>query len=432
MRNAKNFHGNTDISAQLPFPCLTFPRPLPNSPLTIADVYKPVPTPNEQTMNANNPGYTLEQFKELKQYDVSRLHVGGEPIGDIEFTALTAFAMNRPETGGSYMHASTGDGYQKIPDHCKPDPALATNNAFTHGFTDLGSCHGYGVRKSGQLFKSVSQPSREMVYNALQQYRQGNKQALGKLIGQGVDGLLQSDFSGKSVYDSIGDEKMSLLHFANSAVKLAQRDPELRRIAEKNGLTKENLQRLSGIQHYETMSRIAREAKKKLENGENLSPDEKKACVTALLRYRAVVERQKAESDEKQKQITSVYNADMVMAVEDEINAEPDPDKKTVLQEKRYYVNELVSGKMITKGIPPTIQALGNESEKTVDRLLSEAKIDVDKLMTIGDTQELLKTIESKSLFIQKPGQPDRFAQLREGAQPQAAPNAPNEAPVAQ
>lgn len=387
---------------------------------TIADVYKPVPVPNEQTMNNDDPGYKLEEFKQLKQYDVSRLHVGGETVGDIEFTALTAFAMNRPETGGSYMHAPDGKNFRKVPEHCKPSQQLALNNAFTFGFTDLGSGGGYGIRKSGQLFKGVSQPSREIVYNALQQYRQGNKQALGKLIGQGVDGLLQTDFGGKGTFEVLGDEKMTLVHFANSAVKLAQRDPELRRIAEKNGLTKENLQRLSGIQKYDAMSRIALAAKKKLEDGENLSPEEKKACVTAVLRYRAVAEHQNVECAEKLKQINRVYNFDMVDAVDDEIAAETDPDKLAVLKEKRAYVNEEVSGRLVCGGTPPTMQALGHEGEKTVDRLMGEAKIDVDKLMTIGDTKELLKTIESKDLFIQKPGQPDKFAQLRESAKPQA------------
>lgn len=392
---------------------------------TVTDVYKPVPVFNEKTEKFG--GYTKEDFKQLKQYDLSKLPVGSEPVGDVAFAALTSFAMYRAEPGGAYISnvANAGNGYCRIPANLKPSLGIARNIAFTGAFTDMGSKGGYGDRKFGTLFKDVSQPSREIVYDALQQYRQGNKQALGKLIGQGVKAMMECKFSATKPTLMMGDETMTLFRFVNATVQLAQRDPELRSIAEKNGMTKDVLNSISGVQRYDTLSRIANAATEKLKSGDNLTPEEKKACVTAILRFRAVGERQKEEYYKKSEAVLGDNPLKKALQLEAQAAEEEDPEKKKALMIKteyyRYRDNGLQSQK--SDGAPPSIQALGREGDGTVDRLLGKAKIDVDRLIDeYKDTKQLLKTLESKELYIPKPNGPDRLAGIRVGARPQPAP----------
>lgn len=389
----------------------------------ITDTYKPVPTPNEKTLNAPAPGYTMEQFKQLKQYNVKGLSVGDKPIADDEFTALTAFAMNDEKTGGSYVHDTLNmeNGFCRIAEGYRPHKSLAFSIAFTAGFTDLGSQPGgYGTRNIGSLFHGVGQPSRERVYDALQQYRQGNKKALGELIGQGIDAILQSNFSA-GVDMKMAEEKMTLLHFANAAVKLAQRDTELQDIAERNGMTKENMDRIAGIQRFDSLSRIAMEAKNKLKSGENLSPEEKKACVTAILRCHAVGEQQRAEAVAKTNKLNAKYCLQEVLEMDEKITMEKDPEKKKAMKLEREYRNQYLSGRALNVGTPPTLQSLGKDGLKVADRLLDRADLDMNKLLEIRDPKKLLETIESRELYIRKPGQPDKFPELRESPSLQAA-----------
>lgn len=389
----------------------------------VVDAYKPVPVPNEASLTDKSVGYTMEQFKTLKQYDVSKLPVGGEAVTDLEFTALTGLAIIDKDISGLYVNGTKTRPADIIKvENMKPSQEIALQKN-TFAFLELGASNGHAGRKMGGYFEGVGQPTRQRVFDALRQYRQGDKKLLGEIIGKGVDMTVnQMNFTPDAV-GKMPEDMETYTVFVNAAVKLAQRDPELRRIAEKNGLTKENLARLNGLQRSFEMSRTAQTAKDRLLTDKNLTPEERKACVTAVLRHAAFTDHVRAEHGKKFDKLNETYGRDdeeVETELERAYKQENDPVKKDRLAGQLAYEQAWSLGGLGMVGVLPTMQALGREGAKVTERLVGEAKLDMDKLMAIEDTEKLINTIQSKGLFARTPGQPDKFAQLRESAKPQA------------
>ena len=184
---------------------------------TLKEYYGPTPVFHEEFCGTGaDKSYKKEQFDQLQDYAKS---VEGSGISADEFTALSMFKTFDPEIGGKYdPEGSIG---------LTPEESVATNMSM---FTDTVNGNMTRPRAShGKVFGWVVEPARKKTAEAIEEYKQGNPEKLGELIGLGMH-TLANHYAGQEM----GNEHfLSITSMMGDALGLLERDPKLRAEAEK-------------------------------------------------------------------------------------------------------------------------------------------------------------------------------------------------------
>ena len=238
----------------------------------ITNVYQP-------KLKLTDENGTLEAQKDIFTAfdDVDKVMVGGTGISDREFASLGVMAAIDKDIAGKLVT------YRSNPVELdKGDPLIAAEGVATSYMGEFGRTD---PRIADELLENVVNKARTTAHDAVIKYRNGDKAPLAKLIGKGVQSTLDNmahkmnDDDRKKGME--GDQRaFNRLMF--TAVDLAKRDPQLMKLAEKQGLTQKNLKRVEGLRRMDELQHMAENAEKKLKAG-NLTAAEKEACVDSML-----------------------------------------------------------------------------------------------------------------------------------------------------
>lgn len=365
----------------------------------VVDIYRPDPKFSEKETKGADPGYTQEQFDSLTVIE-NDYRVGNGMVTDEEFASLGVLATLDKNIGGKETWSSRGKF------EIEPDQEVAVGN-ISHYVMDLGQ-NGEKVRaESGQDFAGVTNVARLQAKKALDAYQKGDKKPLAKLIGHGVDTVVNqlSHAPDKAETYMRNQDNDALNRFVFRAVDLAKRDPELSRLAEKQGMTKDNLRRVEGLRRLDKMACMSIAAQEKLRQG-GLSPEEKAECVDAVLRFNLTNAVSYAEYDEKRNsQKAEDHQAEHDETVNDyfvkAMQAEEKGDKQAAREMNKKIAilnnkNMAFIGKLV--GATKPIEELGkniNSADITLSKLLPNKQA----LLEIKDPEKLIETLNDPELF---------------------------------
>ena len=236
--------------------------------------------------------YSKESFGTLQnlEHSYSEYQVGGKPVTEDEYCGLVAAGSVLPE------HAEAG--FPKHPNYDPQMKAALMNAKYSEAQSKEIIAHSYMTMATIDLMKSKLHnnqdnlletnvnPGRMDAIQALEKYKNGEKDELAKIIAYGVKHT--AAFSGQQE-KTVSDEYYNLFHFSAAAAGLMERDPALRELAEKKyGMKPDDLRALKGLAALDKADTARRTAKEKLaqaaEGKLTLSRDEKRKYAKDILK----------------------------------------------------------------------------------------------------------------------------------------------------
>ena len=161
----------------------------------------------------------------------------------------------------------------------------------------------------GQHIEHRSQPGRERAENALLEYQKGNRAPLAEIITRSAAYMM----NGAREDGSIADGILVNAKLTCELLDLLDRDPELRKAAEQNGLTQKMEESCRGMDEIRKLDDGENQAKLTLRKahaeGRELTEQEKAACASAIIKS-STAKAMMAEqgSDINSKNYMTVYN----------------------------------------------------------------------------------------------------------------------------
>ena len=375
------------------------------------DIYGPKPVKKEEQIGCQ---YTNTQFAHLKPYETGDIQIKGKPLTDRQFMGVALAAVYTPECGGSVR------SYKEL----SPEENMATNSTFYT--SDLYAWGKSGRAGVGQYFKQAQGPAREKAYQALQEYKNGNKEPLGTLIGNGLH------FSANKIehYDVESDAYVTPNAALAQTVSLLDQDPDLKEFAKKAGMTEDDLNiaraDLEVSKLYRTNEwadgRLEEDAKAKEGNPDarTLSEEEKKFCIDAKLKYQSLNQAVKLHKVERESSVEYATGIEAVMAEREPVDKEHKKNYRAYnngqIPEEEFEKIKADYNKKIdivnikaknfetgTIGIPNELKGLGTAAAKGKQEELLNKLVDVNlpnKGLLYGlDSKELTKELDIKKLF---------------------------------
>ena len=239
--------------------------------------------------NSIGKGYTQEQFDQLKKISIEGMNIGGKPISQDEFAAISIITALDPDIGGKYTERH---GHELELEKEERSYRSSVSN-HTHYTMDIDI--GGGARKNtGPWILRVVPDARSKAEKAIRAYCASppQKEMLASLIGQGVQAVASNlTFGGDNNIRNLSKEMLGDAMLTAKRLPVLDRDPDLMRLAMDNyGLKEEQIKNLRGCVEAFSVQRTAELAQKKLkeasESGKALSRSEKELYVEAILRNR--------------------------------------------------------------------------------------------------------------------------------------------------
>ena len=355
--------------------------------------------------------YTKESFDQLKklEHSYSEYKVGDKPVTEDEYCGLVAACSVLPE------HAEAG--FKKLPQYDPQLKAALVNGGHTEEQSKEIIAHSYMTMPTIDLMKSKLHNNQDNLLEtnvnagrtdaiqALEKYKNGDKEELARVIAYGVKHT--AAFSGQQM-NTVSDEYHNLFHFSAAAAGLMERDPALRELAEKKyGMKPDDLKALKGLAALDKADTARRDAKEKLaqaaEGKLNLSRDEKRQCAQDILKanfMEASLTTVNAMRKAKGQDLATQEQDRLADAAVKNKLMRTDRETRPLPPKGLYYYDQIVSvipGRQPEfNAHPKTVLGMGKEGwqkhyEDIADKILTEDKL--DEL----DAAALHETINSKS-----------------------------------
>ena len=361
------------------------------------------PKPQSCTDFVKKNCYSEKQFAELKPMDIKGLKVGGKEISDQQFAMLGMFSSLRPEI-------ATGTRYDPKTGMSKEDYALEMGTMWT---CDLAMEEVNGMinprARVGDYMKDVMQPGREYAMSALKEYQQGKKEELAELIAGAVETNMQ-----KCRHKGIDVEAPLLLDAgAGMLVEMMEQDPELKNMAMDKGLSQQSLDSAKGSLKMSQLVVENSRAKKMLEAGVEMSPEERKSCIDTRLRFETVCMSIRAYETKKwktDKQFVDGYKTlenelrNKETSLKGQIDAQPvDSMERAMLAIQltdlsKTSATQLLNYEARNMGIPDILTDVGKEGFSAVDKVQEQLLKNTDQLNKL-DGPALTEMLKPEKLF---------------------------------
>ena len=390
-------------------------------------MYKPVPEVRKNLLTKEDDRkskfYTQEQFNKLEPYkdlDLSKIKIGGKALDDKDFTALsiaasmqTKYALKNP----LLVHGGGGKDtlvFQEQLGISKEDAeymdAAAFDSVLCKDLMDAG-----GERaNNGQAIEDMAVPGRRDVKNALMKYDPNDpesKRDLAKIIAFGVKraGKSLSVQSGK-----LQERVHNYFHMCGKLTELADRDPDLKKLALEEGMDLECYKAVKGMAELDRLDTERTAAKKTLYTAavgdKPLDAETKRKAIRNILKAELAETTIVGEAAQTKDDPKVLENYNKLKAKE--FNAPMPNDFKT----NQEYLDAMAQhSKIVTEGkargdvyapggklwagkpavmlnsmrelynpVPKSAQSLGSsEAQDQLDRMVDEI-IEKDKLMSYG------------------------------------------------
>ena len=220
--------------------------------------------------------YTREEFDSLEKLDkkLEDYVIGGKPLSQDEYCGLVSGASllpknalrgyeTAPEYDATLLQTMVNMGYEK-----EKAGEIIANNTNTIITTDL--MKGDLRTDQGKVLPTTVNPARIDVFNALEDYKKGNKDPLANIIARGIAVAVQDTGNHKS---AIGGNVYNHTDFAAATADLMDRDKDLEKLVMEKGVDEADLDALRGMNNMSKADSARREAKVKLSeaaaNGNN-------------------------------------------------------------------------------------------------------------------------------------------------------------------
>ena len=222
--------------------------------------------------------YTTEEFNTLRSYEIKDLGTADNPISEKEFTGLAVLgALTAESTGELRRHPLEQEEGMTRDEHVKAMSTFFTADLF--GYT------GEPRPGAGEYFAQSVAPGRDTAAAALREYKNGNKDPLGQLIGKGL--RFSAEYMDREELNM--NSNIIINGVTAEALNLLERDEELMNAAKAAGMTDKHLQMVKADRKCLEICRANEWAKERLnaaEKGEiQLSEPDKKACIDARVTY---------------------------------------------------------------------------------------------------------------------------------------------------
>ena len=269
--------------------------------------------------------FNIDTFDDVKpigkdQLDLGSIHKGesGKSFDTEDFVALTLAGTAVPRIGVQGLpYTSTADTTQvealkglkttKMVDG-KPveKPCFTEEEALTlaadgpsmHYVTDVMDAAPRDG--SGKFAKPVVEPARQLVKEALNQYKSGDPKALGEIIAHGIR-RSSGDVTGKEAPP--GTSWKGEMKYAGRLVEMLDADPKLADAAREAGMKEADLNTVRGAGELLKLDEKGAKANEKLAQaaaeGKDLPPEEKKQAIKDVIMAKLAVETMAKENAEK-------------------------------------------------------------------------------------------------------------------------------------
>ena len=238
-----------------------------------------------------NHFYRKADFDKLQKINkkIEDYSIGGKPLSQDEYCGLVnAFSLMpknalsgyklTPEYDATAVKTIVSLGYDQ-----KRAEEIVSNSCTTMVTTDLmkGDLRG----NHGKYLGAAVNPARLDVFDALDQYKQGNKEPLAEAIARGITAITQDTMERDK---NIGCNIYNQCDFAKCTVDLLERDPALMKLAtEKYGLEEGDMQAVKGLSAMSKADSDRMQAKLKLakavQNETVLTEAEKQKCAEEIV-----------------------------------------------------------------------------------------------------------------------------------------------------
>ena len=324
-------------------------------------IYKPVPQKYDDHIknpDGSNKGlYTHEQFAELKVFskdelDLSKIVIApkgqiGSSASERDFCSIAMFA------GMQFQIAEKVQKAKKL--GCK-DPhaveSLQKNLGLTNeqarqviadGIAVPYSTDMFKMRDSlGNFFSTGVNGGRQEAADAFNQYKQGNKEPLAKIIAFGIGATCRHAMDIQALY---GLENRGEYHMSAQLLSLMKRDPELEKLAYKNGMTEKQHKLVDCLTDYMKLDDARNKAKLKIAeaaaSGSELDPKEKESCMKAIVKASLVesmwLEGVRNDTNDKVEEMKAKLSNTVQIKDAQQSAWEKDPAKRPKLEDGKFW-----------------------------------------------------------------------------------------------
>ena len=358
--------------------------------------------------------YTKEMFGDMKPIDndFRKYVIGGEPVTQDEYCGLVA--------GCSMMPKYAYEAYKKSPEfdataletyknlgYSEEDAKTILSN---YSATMIVTDHMKGDLRNSQanVFKNTISPAREEVFRVLEEYKNGNKEPLAKAIQRGIETAVcetqnHTNMFGVNIYNQA--------EFAEAALGLMDRDPDLKDLAVKNGLEEGDVQALRGMAAMSRAATAREKAKVAIAEGalgiKDLTEDEKRKyaeeIITANLmeskvyNENALQDKQgDAARKESERLMMQAAKDGLVLTADQIVEYKLHPEKRPMPPKGKLYADQVsifVNGQHLKYNVhPDTMLELSDEQGVNDMKSLAASIVRREGLakMDIGDLNKAL------------------------------------------
>ena len=400
----------------------------------LRSVYKPVPEKKEYlTKRPGKEGlYTDEHFSDLKVFgkdelDLSKIALApkghiGPSVSEKDFCAVAMFAG---------MHYSVAEGAR--PNDPKAPPVdihavsclqknlgISEQDARQICVEDIGSMYTADMfivprsrDNSGSYFKNGVNGARQAAADAFNAYKNGNKEPLAKILAFGIDRTCNQMVSLGSVP---GNTVQGQLRMGVYLTTLMDKDPELKQLAFKNGMTAKQLKSVESLKDYIKLDDARKQAELKIAEaaakGTKLSAEEKEACMKSIVKARLVdniwLNEAKAQNEKTQEVEDKMMNVEMVSAEQNEL-WKAHPEMRPAPPEGKFWsdtgAGRYTYAQRLFRPTPPVLGSLKDQTslDEIVDRIVMEDKLgskSCEELMGVYDEPRTAGKLPARSIQI--------------------------------
>ncbi len=364
--------------------------------------------------------YTKEMFGDMKPIDndFGKYVIGGEPVTQDEYCGLVAGCSMKPEFAyeaykkSSEFDATALETFKNMGYSEEKAKEILGRNVGTMIVTD--HMKGNLRNSQGNVFKETISPAREEVFRILEEYKNGNKEPLAKVIQLGIETAVSETQNHTNMF---GDNIYNQAEFAEAALGLMDRDPDLKDLAEKNGLEEGNVQALRGMAAMSRATAAREKAKVALAEGalgiKDLTEDEKRKyaeeIITANLMESKVYsentlqnKQEDAARKENERLMMQAANDGLMLTADQMAEYKKHPEKRPMPPKGKLYMDQaavLVNGQHLKYNVHPDTM-LELSDEQGVNDMKSLAAMIVKRegmaKMDIGDLNKALVVNKDK------------------------------------
>ena len=402
----------------------------------LSSIFKPVPQKLDRLFYAP-PGkgfYTQKEFDSLKVYskdeiDLSKIilapsgSVGpklGRSVSEKDFCAVAMFASKQYENAkdgrilGDMLQAPWDpyaiDELQQIAGFTKKEAEQLDVTQFNSMYTtDLFIVPG-SREYSGKYLKVPVNNGRKAAVDAWNEYKNGNKEPLAKIIAFGIK---EAERDTVTIVNAPGNEKKGMMQMGAHLLSIMEKDQDLKNLALNNGMTEDQLKTMESVREYLKLDEARNKAEVKLSRAavggpeHELSTEEKTACMkdivkASLVEQIWVSENLSADTEKMQELDQKMLDPDnLEMMPDNHIAWNKDPYKRPAPPQGKFWSDTGFGMVRYAKDlIQPTAPVLGKLSDPELDKIV-EKIVAEDKVETLN-CEQLSTRYASKGTLVSK------------------------------